>query len=197
MSLVVALLVAVAPAPTVAVDIPSGPTAEAKLATDSMAHRELLRIDRDFGMAHWEIALDGWLPRDAAPKIEDIRLWWVNTDKANRRKPFSRHLSRVLEFSYAREGDASLRVRLAGDGKEYRFEVALDVTGVPAVFADVELADARVVARCRCESGRLLARRVIGIPIGIGSLSVRCRDAEGTVHDAVVPYRVIEAGEAY
>ncbi len=192
-----ALLLAIGPGPDPVPGIPSRPTAVAKLTTDALLHRELLRIDRDFGKAHWEIALDGWLPREATATIHDIRLWWVNTDQANRRKPFSRHLSRVLKFSYAREQDDSLRVELAGDGKLYVFAVAMDVEGKPAVFADVTLPDATTIERCRCDAGRLIARRVIGIPIGIERLSVRCKDAKGIEHDAVVPYREIEPGRAY
>lgn len=187
------MLLVLAPAP----EVPSGPTAADELSTPTLSHRELLRIDRDFGMDHWEIALDGWLARDAATKVEDIRLWWVNTDKANRRKPFSRHLSQVLKFSHARQDDGSLHVTLSGDSKQYAFTIAMDKAGVPSVFADVELADASTVSQCRCDSARLIARRVIGIPIGIDSLKVRCRDGEGTSHDAVVPYRDVEAGESY
>ena len=196
-SAVLALLLAISPAPEALPGIPSGPTAATKLSTEALRHHELLRIDRDFGMDHWEIALDGWLPRETTAKVQDIRLWWVNTDKADRRKPFSRHLSRVLQFSYVRGKDDSLQVKLAGDGKEYAFSVGLDDAGTPSVFADVKLADTTTVSRCRCDSGRLLARRVIGIPIGIDELTVRCTDADGTQYNAVVPYREVEAGEAY
>lgn len=194
MSAILVLLLLIAPDVS---GIPSGPTAAAKLSTEALRHHQLLRIDRDFGMAQWEIALDGWLPRKGTEKLQDIRLWWVNTAQADRRKPFSRYLSRALRFSYARSADDSLRVTLAGDGKEYAFTVALDARGQPSVFADVRLPDATIVSRCRCESGRLLARRVIGIPIGIEALSVRCSDATGTQHDGVVPYDAIDAGETY
>lgn len=187
-----AFLLLLAPATS---GVPSVPTAAAELSTKTLRHHPLLRIDRDFGKAQWEIALDGWLPREGTDRVQDVRLWWVNTAEADRRKPFSRHLSRVLQFSYVRDADGSLRVTLAGDGKEYVFTVALDVEGTASVFADVQLADTTIVSRCRCDSGRLLARRVIGIPIGIEALSVRCSDAAGTMHDAVVPYRTVQTNK--
>lgn len=177
--------------------IPQGPTALAKLSTPRFRHHEVMRIDRDFGMEQWEIALDGWLPHDSSARIEELRLWWVNTDDGDRRKPFSAHLRRYIEFGWARGGNGALAVRMAGDRKEYAFEVELDAAGTPAVFANVTLADGTIVRRCRCQSGRLIARRVLGIPIGISALNVRCTDAGAQPREGTVPYRELERGRAY
>lgn len=177
--------------------IPSGPTPVAKLTTAELQHREVLRIDRDFGMAKWELALDGWVPHEGGASIAELRLWWVNVEDDDRRKPMSAHLQRYLEFGFARAEAGMLAVHLAGDGKRYEFEVALDAAGAPSVLASVTKADGVVVPRCRCERGRLLARRILGIPIGIASLRVRCTDASGQSHDGTVPFRAIETGKAY
>jgi hypothetical protein len=177
--------------------LPSGPTPAAELSTKDFSHHEFLRIDRDFGMSQWQIALDGWLPRTRVGHLEDVRLWWVNTDKDDHRKPFSRHLRRFIEFDYERGGAGTLKVRLAGDRKEYRFSVEVDAAGVPAVFADVTLDDGAVVPRCRCASGRLLARRVLGIPVGIAALSVQCTDDADATHEGVVPFRELDGGAVY
>ena len=177
--------------------IPQGPTALAKLSTADFRHHEVMRIDRDFGMDHWEIALDGWLPHDSSARIEELRLWWVNTDDGDRRKPFSAHLRRYIEFEWRRGGDGTLAVRMAGDRKEYAFAVELDATGTPAVFAKVTLADGTTVERCRCRSGRLIARRVLGIPIGISALTVRCTDGAAQAREGTVPYRELEHGRLY
>jgi hypothetical protein len=177
--------------------IPSGSVPVAKLTTASLRHIEVMRIDRDFGMAKWELALDGWMPQDGEAQIADLRLWWVNVEEDDRRKPMNAHLKRYIDFGFERVADGSLVVHLAGDGKRYEFEVALDPAGVPGVLVSVTLADGVVVTRCRCERGRLLARRLLGIPIGIASLQMRCVDPSGQAHDGTVPYRAIEAGKAY
>ncbi len=177
--------------------IPRGPTPLEKLSTKKFQHHEVMRIDRDFGMAKWEIALDGWMPHDVAAHVEDVRLWWVNIEDGDRRKPFSAHLQRYLEFGYRREDAGRLAVRLAGDDKEYVFSVEIDANGRLAVFADIELADGSRVTRCRCERGRLIARRVLGIPVGIGAVQVTCTDAAAQRHEGTLPPRVVATGKAY
>lgn len=174
--------------------IPSGPTPVEKLSTKTLRHHEVLRIRRDFGMDHWEIALDGWLAKD---RLADVRLWWVNTDDGDRRKPFSAYLQRHLEFDARRAGGGVLAVRMAGDRKEYLFTVEMDDHGTPSVFADVQLADGSMVAHCRCHRARLLARRVLGIPIGISALQVHCIDDAAKARAGAVPYRELEHAAAY
>lgn len=176
-----------------ALAIPRGRTPAAELATKAMAHDEVMRIDRDFGKPRWEIALDGWRPRARIDHIEDIRLWWVDTEDADARKPFNAHLRRFVDLSFQRDPAGHLRVRLAGDRKAYRFTVEL-VDGKPAVFADVTLADGTKVPHCRALRGRLIARRVWGIPVGIGELKVTCTGADDRVHTGQVPYDPLDAG---
>ncbi len=177
--------------------IPQGASVVERLSTKKLRHHEVLRIRRDFGMEHWEIVLDGWLSRGAAGHIADVRLWWANTDDADRRKPFSAYLRRYIAFEHRRADTGALVVRMAGDHKEYAFTVELDDVGAPKVYADVELADGSTVAHCRCAHGRLVARRVLGIPVGIAALEVRCTDARGQAHDGVVPHRALAGGATY
>jgi hypothetical protein len=177
--------------------IPQGATTVEKLSTKKFRHHEVLRIRRDFGMDHWEIALDGWLSQTKRGHIADVRLWWVNTNDADRRKPFSAYLRRYIEFEHRRANEGALAIRMAGDRKEYLFTVELDGKGAPAVFADVRLADGTTVAHCRCDRGQLLARRVLGIPVGIASLQVHCTDDAAKSHDGAVPYRELEHGKPY
>jgi hypothetical protein len=174
-----------------------GPTAVEKLSTKELRHDEVLRIRRDFGMAHWEIALDGWSSRAAQGHLEHVRLWWVNTDDGERRKPFSAYVQRYLELDVRRADESTLLVRMAGDLKEYRFRVELDEHGAPAVFTDVQLADGSTITHCRCDRALLVARRVLGLPVGIAALTVRCTDADANTREGTVPYHVLEHGRAY
>lgn len=177
--------------------IPQGPTPVEKLSTKKLRHDEVLRIRRDFGKAQWEIVLDGWSPHAARGHLEHVRLWWVNTDEGERRKPFSAYLRRYLELDVRRADESTLLVRMAGDRKEYQFSVEVDAHGTPAVFADVQLADGSTVAHCRCDHALLVARRVIGIPVGIAALTVRCTDADATPREGTVAYREVEHGQPY
>jgi hypothetical protein len=178
--------------------IPRGPTPLEKLTTKKFRHHEVMRIDRDFGMAKWELALDSWTPHDVDAHVEDVRLWWVNTAEGDRRKPFSAHLQRHIEFGYRRDDTGTLAVRMAGDSKEYLFTVEIDANGVPAVFADIELADGSDVTHCRGKRGRLTARRVLGIPVGISALHVTCIDDAMQRHEGTLPHReVADGGKAY
>lgn len=184
--------------PTGGVDaIPQGPTPVEKLSTKKLRHDEVLRIRRDFGMAQWEIVLDGWSLHAAREQLEHVRLWWVNTEDGERRKPFSAYLRRYLELDVRRAGESTLLVRMAGDRKEYRFSVEVDEHTTPAVFADVQLADGSTVAHCRCDRALLVARRVFGIPVGIAELTVGCTDADAIPREGTVPYRELEDGRPY
>lgn len=184
--------------PTAGVDaIPNGPTPVEELSTKKLRHDEVLRIRRDFGKAEWEIALDGWSSHATRGHLEHVRLWWVNTEDGERRKPFNAYLRRYLELDVQRAGDSALLVRMAGDGKEYRFSVEVDEHAAPAAFVDVQLADGSTVAHCRCHHARLVARRVLGIPVGIAALTVRCTDADATLREGTVPYRELEHSRPY
>lgn len=146
-------------------------------------------------MAHWEIVLDGWSLRSARGHLEHVQMWWVNTDDGESRKPFNAYLRRYLELDVRRADESTLLVRLAGDRKEYQFSVEVDEQATPAVFADVQLADGSTVTHCRCDRALLVARRVLGVPVGIAALTVRCIDAEAIPHEGTVPYRVL--GSSY
>lgn len=197
MDVFLALVVSLAAGVHAPVRAPRGPAAPSELSTEQLRHHEVLRIDRDFGMSHWEIALDGWMPREHTGRIAELRLWWVNTDDGDRRKPFSAHLRRYIEFGYDKAEGSALAVRMAGDNKEYLFTVELDGDGAPVVYADVTLDDGSLVKHCRCASGRLLARRVLGMPIGIKALSVKCTDDQAKARVGSVPYREIAGGRTY
>lgn len=169
----------------------------ATLSTKRLRHHEVLRIDRDFGMAKWELALDGWVPRAEPRSVDSLQLWWVNVEDGDRRKPLAPYLRRYLEFAFEPSTAGGLAVRLAGDRKEYAFTVGLDAGGAPVVHATIERDDGTRIERCRCDRARLLARRVLGLPVGIANLRVHCTDDGGGDHDGNVVYRELDKGPLY
>jgi hypothetical protein len=197
MKLVLMLLLGLLPAPTTAMRLPMQATPAAKLSTMDLQHHELLRMNRDFGKEQYEIALDAWTSRTEAGRIDDVRFWWVKTDAADRRTPFSKKLRKYISFGSARGDDGDLKVWFAGDRKEFRFNVEVDSRNRPQVFVDLRLKDGTIVHHCRGTRGRLIARRFLGIPIGVKAMRLRCVDDQGNRHRGDVVYKKLSRGADY
>jgi hypothetical protein len=163
---------------TVAERLPLAETAVFDLAPDGLVHQEALRIDRDFGKPEFDLVVDTWTAeRDDV--LADVRLWWVKTTAQDRRSPLSERAKKYVEIDSVPTARDAWRLKLRGDRKEFAFDVELDARGRAQVYTDVLTQDGRRVAHCRTTQGRLLARRVLGIPIGVDKLEVRCIDAHG------------------
>jgi hypothetical protein len=163
------------------VGIPEEATPADRLSNDVLHHVELVRISRNFGKEHFEIALDAWTPADGSHEISDVRLWWLRTDLDAERRPFSSKSRDQFDIDYERIAGDRWRVGLESDRKRFVFLIEYDETGTPAAFADVE-SEGGVVEHCRVESGRLQARKLLGAPVGIKGFEVSCVDDGGRTH---------------
>lgn len=170
--------------------LPYAETPVAGLSTRALRHHEALRIDRDFGKPEFDLVVDAW-SETARGDLADVRLWWVKTTANDRRSPLSTKSERYVDIDVRRAGPDAMRMRIRGAGKEFAFEVELDDKGVAHVFADVVTKDGATVDHCRTTSGRLTAKRVLGIPVGLGALQVSCIDDHGrTVRGRVTVRKV-------
>lgn len=149
---------------------------------------EVVRVKRDFGKPHFDLVIDAWTDADAA-RLATTRLWWVNTSEADRRKPLGRMIERMVHLQYKRLSGTAWTVVVAGDGKEFTFTVEL-TDGKVHAFVAIDTEDGRHVPRCRTDSARLLARRVLGMPVGIDRIAVTCRDG-ATVHRGQIKHREV------
>ena len=163
------------------VGIPEEPTPVERLSNDVLHHVELVRIARNFGKEHFEIALDAWTPADGTHEISDVRLWWLRTDLGAERRPFSSKSRDQFDIDYERLAADRWRVGLESDRKRFVFLIEYDETGKPAAYADVD-GDEGVVEHCRVESGTLQARKLLGAPVGIKGFEVSCVDDGGRTH---------------
>lgn len=163
------------------VGIPEEATPVERLSNDVLHHVELVRITRNFGKEHFEIALDAWTPADGSHEIVDVRLWWLRTDHAAERSPFSAKSREQFGIDYERLAADRWRIGLESDRKRFEFLVEYAETGSPAAYADVETDDG-VVEHCRVESGTLQARKLFGAPVGIKAFEVSCVDDGGRTH---------------
>lgn len=166
---------------------PAGPAVtagEEPALTPGLPGIEVVRIKRDFGKPHFELAIDAWTD-DATGRLDETRMWWVNTSEGDRRKPLGRVIERLVQLQYRRLSSAALTVVVVGDGKEFTFTVERAGDGKVHAFVSVDAEDGRHVARCRVTQARLLARRVLGLPVGIERIAVTCRDGADVVRGQV------------
>jgi hypothetical protein len=191
-----ALLVLASLAPHGGGRLPLAATDASELAPDGLRHHELLRIARDFGKPQYEIVVDGW-SRQLDPKtISDVRIWWINTARDGRRSPFDRKVQRYIDIEYVTNAPGEWTVRMRGDRKEFTFGIELDEREA-SVYTSVVLEDGTRIERCRAASGTLLARRIVGIPVGISAMQVECVDEGGHTHTGELPYRKLRRGKLF
>lgn len=145
------------------------------------AGTEVVRIKRDFGKPYFDLAIDAWTD-DSAARLDQARLWWVNTSESDRRKPLGRLIERMVSLQYRRLSSTALTVVVAGDGKEFTFSVERASDGTVHAFVAVDAEDGRHIPRCRAASARLIARRVLGMPVGIARIAVTCHDGADVVN---------------
>lgn len=175
--------------------IPLVATPADALSTPQLHHHEVLRIDRDFGDSDFEIVVDAW-ERAGRSTLADVRFWWLRPSQDDARAPFSSKIRRYLHLAFERSEPDLWSVSFSGDRKQFAFEVELDENGTAAAYADVETAQGRI-DHCRATHGHLVARRFIGIPVGIKRLEVRCTDDRGHTHFGELPYRKTRRGRLY
>jgi len=174
-----AVLLAGATTGPVANRLPLAETAVHDLAPAGLLHQEALRIDRDFGKPEFDLVIDTWTDESEAAVLADVRLWWVKTTAQDRRSPLSERAQKYVDIDATPTAPDAWRLQLRGDKKLFAFDVEVDERGQAQVYTDVLAKDGRRVAHCRTTGGRLLARRLLGIPIGIEKLEVRCVDSRG------------------
>lgn len=149
---------------------------------------EVVRIKRDFGKAWVDLAIDAWLDPKST-RLERARLWWVVTNEQDRRKPLGAFYERMVKLRYSRSSSTALSVQVTGDHKEFTFTVELGEGGKVHAYVAADTADGKTIARCRTESTRLIAHRVLGLPVGLARIEVTCSDEKGVVHQGLVRHR--------
>lgn len=157
---------------------------------ESLPATEVVRIKRDFGKPHFDLVIDAWADPEAA-RLERTQLRWSNTSEADRRKPLGALIERMVKLQYRRVSSTTVAVTVAGDGKEFTFTVELAGDGKVHTYVAVDTDGGKHVARCRTTQARVLARRVMGLPVGISRIAVSCRDGGGTLHAGQIAHREV------
>lgn len=162
--------------------IPEAETTCDALSTGGLAHREVLRIDRDFGKPEFDLVIDTWTAEHSPGELFDVRLWWVKTSADDRRSPLSTRARKWVDIDTTENSPEHWSVKVRGDKKEFRFEIELGDDGETHAYADVVTDSGKRVKHCRVAKGELKARKLLGIPVGIDALFVDCIDGAGREH---------------
>lgn len=156
-----------------------------KLAGSGAAHHRVLVIDQDFHPNDdYEIAIDGWVA--CGNELANVRMWWMDTGRQNERSPFGKGVYRFIDIDYRRANPHQWTIGLRNGRKDFSFDIQLDDRGNPHAYSEVELRSGVVVPHCRVEHGRLVARRILGIPAGLKDLEVTCIDATKRRHRGTI-----------
>ncbi len=151
---------------------------------------EVVRVKRDFGKPHFDLVIDAWADPQAA-KLHRTQLWWSNTSENDRRKPLGALIERMVKLKYQRISSTTVTVAVAGDGKQFTFTVELAGDGQVHAYVAVDTEAGKHIRRCRTTSARLLARRVLGMPVGIERIAVTCKDSGGVEHSGQIAHREV------
>lgn len=162
-------------------EAPRGRTPESRLAPAGLNHHEVLRIDPD-GLGpgrSYGIVIDGWTAEADPSKLEDVRMWWIDRAKSDERSPFGKTVRKRMKIKYRRSSDRKMRIEIKTGKDAYTFKVVATKSGKVRAYGTIVDKFGRTHENCRAVSSRIVAKRRIGIPVGMEELNVTCFDAEG------------------
>lgn len=160
---------------------PPARTPVKRLASPGTSHHRVLVIEQDFHPNEgYEIAIDGWVA--CTKQLADVRMWWMDTSRGGERSPFGKGVRRFIDIDYRRASTDRWTIELRNGRKDFTFDIELDENGTPRAYGTVELSSGHLLTHCQIENGRLVARKILGIPAGLKSLDVVCLDGERKRH---------------
>ena len=149
---------------------------------------EVVRITRDFGKPHFDLALDAFSSAGEVA-LRDVRLQWVNTSARDRRKPLGPITDRMVKVNLRRDNDRSATVTITGDSKEFAFALELRDDSVIDVYVAALADGGQAIPRCHVTRAHLIARRILGVAAGLDHIAVECADIDGHLRPARIQHR--------
>jgi hypothetical protein len=161
--------------------IPMRVTPEDQLGTGSHQHHEVLRVERDFGKPWRDIVIDAWVPRAGDKELTEVRLWWIEGDKNDIRRPFGKKTKKRVTVSYDKASATDWDVTFGAGSRKFTFQVVLDDAGKPIVYGNIR-AGRKKIDHCRVEKASLYAKKLLDVTVGLDRLEVSCFDDQGRRH---------------
>lgn len=169
---------------------PEGGSAPIEDAAEA-AHHELLRIEQEFHRNDdYRIVVDAWVATEPSPRIVRVTMGWLDIGAGDVRSPFGKGVRRHVDVLHERRSATTWVIALVAADVRRELEIILGDDGVPRVFAQV-VGEAGLV-RCQPHGGRLISRRVLGLPIALGGLELECVDDNGATLRGNVATRAVE-----
>ncbi len=160
--------------------VPRGRTPVAELAPPPLRHHQVLEIEQDFHPNDdYAIALDAWIGTNSPKELLEVRMWWMDTAKSNERSPFGKGVRRHIDIEYAKKAADAWTVTIVQGRKRFAFDVELLQDGGVAAFGEVVSPHGDTIDRCRITRASLVARKLVGLPVGLRGLDVSCTDDTG------------------
>lgn len=175
--------------------MPYAKTDASALSPPGWQHHEVVRLGRDFGDRDFKVVVDAWAPESQPEVFGDLRFWWVNGDLDDQRSPFGSKLRKHVGLEFDANAPDDWTVKMRGDRKEFVFDVEMTEQGA-AAFGDIQTEDG-VEKHCRAVEGTFVARRLVGIPIGLKELAVTCVAEDGRTVRGTLPYRKLRRGRVW
>ncbi len=148
--------------------------------SDAAIRHELLRIEQQFHPNdEYRIVVDAWLTSEPTPSLVRVTMGWLDTGSGDARSPFGKGVRRHVDVLYERRDASIWVIALVADDKRRELEVVLGPDGIARIFAEITTDVG--VTRCEPRGGKLLARRLVGLPIGLDRLEVECLVDHGEV----------------
>jgi hypothetical protein len=171
----------VGPLSVLASPIPMRKTPKDQLGTSSHKHRQVLRVPRDFGAPGRDIVVDAWIPKGGNPELTEVRMWWLESNEDNLRKPFGKKTKKKVTVTYDQRAADDWRVSFGAGGRKFTFQVTLDEEGEPVVYGNVKVGR-KTVEHCKVDKASLYAKKLLDVTIGLDRLAISCTDDQGKRH---------------
>ncbi len=154
-------------------------------------HHKLLRIEQEFHMNDdYRIVVDAWIAVDPSPRIARVTMGWLDLGAGDKRSPFGKGVRRHVDVLHERRNATTWVIALVADDVRRELEIVVGDDAVPRVFAQV-VSDGALV-RCQPHGGRLVARRVLGLPVALDRLELDCTDDAGKTRRGAVATAAVE-----
>lgn len=171
----------VGPLLALASPIPMQATPEGQLTTSTHKHHQLLRVKRDFGDPWRDIVVDAWVPKSGQPELTEVRLWWINSNKNDRRNPFGKKTKKKVSVTYDQRGPRDWQIGFGAGSRKFLFDITMDENGNPVVYGDIRVGRKKI-EHCKVDSASLYAKKILDVTIGLDRLEVSCVDDQGNRH---------------
>ena len=171
--------------PILASPIPMRVTQTDELGTSAYTHHQVLRVKRDFGNPWRDIVVDAWIPRGGDPELTEVRLWWLESNHSNQRKPFGKKTRKKVTVKYNKKGASDWDISFGAGNRRFTFQVTLDNAGQPVVYGDIK-AGRKKIDHCRVDKASLYATKLLDVTVGLDRLEVSCVDDKGKRHNGVL-----------